>query len=265
MRPDASAAARPLRAIGVGLLDLLLPRHCAACDRPMDLLERGVVCGRCWSRLALLPHPQCARCGHPVAGLGALVTLRSTPDCRGCALLPPYVRAARSVCWVGEGGSGAAVVHALKYGGWRDAAAAMGERMARLAWPADVFAERSLLAPVPLARARLRERGYNPSAHLARALAARWGTPVAPVLERQRATATQTRLTPGERLANVRGAFRATDAAAASLRGAHVVLVDDVVTTCATLNACAAALFAAGARIVSYVTFGRARTAGDPS
>ena len=85
------------------------------------------------------------------------------------------------------------------------------------------------------------------------------------VLVRERATQTQTRLTPGERLANVRGAFRATSGAPARLRGLHVVLVDDVVTTCATLNACAAALFGCGARIVSYVTFGRARTDGDRS
>jgi len=181
-------------------------------------------------------------------------------------MLPAYVRAARSVAWVGSDGTGAAVVHALKYGGWTSAAAGMAERMARLAWPPDVTEERALVVPVPLSSARLRERGYNQSALLARALGERWGVGVDErALERTRATRTQTRLTPGERLANVRGAFRATAGAPERVRGLHVVLVDDVVTTAATLNASAAALFAAGARIVSYVTFGRARTAGDPS
>jgi ComF family protein len=181
-------------------------------------------------------------------------------------MLPAYVRAARSVAWVGTEGTGAAVVHALKYGGWTAAAAGMVERMTRLAWPPDVTEERALVVPVPLSSARLRERGYNQSALLARALGERWGVGVDEcALERTRATRTQTRLTPGERLANVRGAFRATAGAPERVRGLHVVLVDDVVTTAATLNASAAALFAAGARIVSYVTFGRARTAGDPS
>jgi predicted amidophosphoribosyltransferase len=77
---------------------------------------------------------------------------------------------------------------------------------------------------------------------------------------RVRQTETQTRLTPEDRLRNVSGAFRASDDARARLRGAHVVLVDDVITTGATLNACAAALISGGARIVSYVTFGRARS-----
>ena len=78
-----------------------------------------------------------------------------------------------------------------------------------------------------------------------------------------RHTDTQTRLTPGERLRNVSGAFRARPSARSALRGRHIILVDDVVTTAATLNACAAALCDGGARIVSFVTFGRAPALGD--
>jgi predicted amidophosphoribosyltransferase len=70
-------------------------------------------------------------------------------------------------------------------------------------------------------------------------------------------------LTPGERLSNVAGAFRVRENAASKLRGAHVIIVDDVVTTGATLGACALALFEAGTRIISYVTFGRAAASGD--
>lgn len=161
------------------------------------------------------------------------------------------------------GGAAESIVHALKYEGWRAVAPAMARRMAQLRFPDDVERERAALVPVPLAAARRRERGYNQSAELARALAVRWGVPVREdLLERSRKTKSQTRLTPGERSRNVSGAFRAR-ADRASLRGLHLVLVDDVVTTCATLNACASALYDGGARILSYVTFGRAPALGD--
>lgn len=233
-------------------LDFMLPPACAACDHLLDDGERGLVCGRCWARLDVLPFPQCARCGHP--GLR---------QCRWCELLPPYVRAVRSVCWMHRG-SGPTIVYAMKYRGWHAIAREMADRMARVAWPLDVMEERAAVVPVPLAASRERERGFNQSERLARWLAERWQRPAwCDVLERARSTPTQTRLTPEERLANVSGAFRVHDAAKQVLRGAHVVLVDDVVTTAATLNACAAALIAGGARIVSYVTFGRAPAIGD--
>jgi ComF family protein len=140
----------------------------------------------------------------------------------------------------------------------------MAARMARLTWPQDVRDECIGLVPVPLSAKRRKERGYNQSERLAQALARHWPVPVLDgVLERARHTETQTRLTPGERLRNVSGAFRAPASAGVTLRGAHVVVVDDVVTTAATLNACAAALCAGGARIVSFVTFGRAPALGD--
>jgi len=161
-------------------------------------------------------------------------------------------------------GTGAAIVQSLKYGGWHAVAIEMAERIGRLGWPLDVLEERAAVLPVPLSPTRMRERGFNQSELLARGIGVRWNVPVwNDVLERSRATRTQTRLTPEERLANVSGAFRVRDDSRSLLRNAHVVLVDDVVTTAATLNACAAALYAGGARILSYVTFGRAPAAGD--
>ncbi len=250
--PDARAPRwrRALAALG----QFAFPRACAACDGALDDADEGLVCGRCWSRLPLLAAPRCDRCGHPRARRGG---------CPGCALLPPFVRSARSLCWVPDDAS-SAILSALKYDGWPGVADAMGARLARLAWPADVVAERAALVPVPLAPVKERARGYNQASALADAVARRWGIPVLHrALARTRATPSQTRLTPGERLANVHGAFLANEADAERLRGLHVVLVDDVLTTGATLNACAHALFAAGTRTLSYLTFGRARTAAD--
>ncbi|MDQ6831427.1 MAG: ComF family protein, partial [Gemmatimonadota bacterium] len=224
-------------------LDFVLPRACVSCERLLAPGDSGVVCGACWARLSLLPAPRCERCGHPLRPRG----------CKWCAALPPYVRAVRSVCWM-PGTTAAAIVHALKYGGWTAAAVGMAERMARLTWPLDVVDERTALVPVPLARARERERGFNQSALIARGLSARWGVPVwDECLMRVRPTETQTRLTPDQRRRNVAAAFQATPARGA-LRGAHLVLVDDVLTTGATLAQCASVLFAGGARIISYVT-----------
>lgn len=232
---------------------LVLPRVCAVCGEFAGEAGSGAVCDVCWSRLPWLPSPRCDRCGHP---------RRPDGDCGWCDALPPYVRAVRSCCWAVPGAS-LQIVHALKYAGWRSAAAGMGRRMARLDWPEDVRVERTALVPVPLAPARRRERGFNQAELIAHALAPAWGIPVWPsALERVRATPSQTRLTPGERRANVRGVFRAAPRGL-ELRGAHLVLVDDVITTAATLNACAAALCDAGARIVSYVTFARAPAPGD--
>ena len=86
LRADAY---RYSRMAGAAFVDLLLPRCCVVCEGLLDRGEREMVCGRCWARLPLLPAPKCDRCGHPTYG----------QHCRWCELLPPYVRAARSVCW----------------------------------------------------------------------------------------------------------------------------------------------------------------------
>lgn len=232
---------------------LLLPRVCVACEGLLPETSGELVCAHCWSRVLVLPHPRCERCGHPGAG----------ESCRWCALLPPYVRAVRSWCWM-PGGVGERVVYALKYEGWHAVGREMASRMARLDWPPDVRDEAAALVPVPLAPSRERARGFNQSAVLARALGAAMGLSVwEDVIERPRATETQTRLTPEQRLTNVANAFRVVSGGSARVRGTHLILVDDVVTTAATLNECAATLWGAGARIISYVTFGRARSAGD--
>jgi len=219
----------------------------------MTRADRGLVCSLCWSRVRVLPAPQCHRCGHPI----------SSDSCRWCDLLPPYVRAVRSVAWMPEEPA-SSIVHALKYEVWSAVAAEIATRMSRLTWPIDVVEERAAIVPIPLASARKRQRGYNQCALIAGALGRDWGVEVwEDLVVRTRETRSQTQLTPEQRLDNVAGSFRVRDGHARPLAGAHLVLLDDVVTTAATLNACAKVLYEGGARIISYVTFGRARARGD--
>ena len=144
-------------------------------------------------------------------------------------------------------------MHALKYGGLPRVADDLAAAMLKLSPQSD---EPSVLIPIPLAPKRLRERGYNQSEVLARALARRWRIPVlVDLLVRTRETPTQTTLTPETRLANVAGAFSPRHGRGV---GGTVVLVDDVFTTGATLAEAARALEQAGAMTIHGVTFARA-------
>ncbi|MGD8866614.1 MAG: hypothetical protein PVI01_03275 [Gemmatimonadales bacterium] len=157
-------------------------------------------------------------------------------------------------------GTTAAIVHALKYGGWRELAPRMGADMARLRFDAVVERELAAVVPVPLSAARLRERGFNQAELLGGAVAERRDLPFLPdALVRERHTRRQARLSPRERLANVTGAFRLRTDRRAAVEDAHLLLVDDVLTTAATVQDCVRALCLGGARAVSVLTFARAR------
>jgi len=149
-------------------------------------------------------------------------------------------------------------VHQLKYRGWSALGAFMGERMAALTLPPDVDREARIVVPVPTTRKRRRARGYNQAALIARAFARHTGRRMAELLVRNPGRGSQTTLQPAARRANVAGAFHATHGGEQSIRGAHVILVDDVLTTGATAVECSRVLVEAGARCVSLVTFARA-------
>ena len=234
---------------------LLLPAECLLCRALLSFRDSArLVCDVCRHRWRPVRPPWCARCGQPEPLFGR---------CRLCAEWPPALGWARSAVWLDAGARDA--VHALKYGGLPRVAGELAAAMVGLEVPGLASA---WLVPVPLGRARLRDRGYNQSERLARALSRRWGRPVVELLVRTRDTAAQTALTPEARLANVAGAFsvRATRAGAATPGhgpgvtppGRPLVLVDDVFTTGATLTEAARALDRAGAHTVSAVTFGRA-------
>ncbi len=235
-------------------LDRLLPAVCLVCGDPMSG-DAGRVCGVCWSRARRQRAPRCGRCGISLRDIGID---SSTSSCTECRDWLPYLRQARAPFVMG--GTAAAAVHALKFGGWTALAAEMGERMAGVRFDPVVESELVAVIPVPLSAARLRERGYNQAELLAQAVAAHLRLPVlAGVLLRGRHTRRQARLSPRERQANVAGVFRVTPTGGDPLRNAHVLLVDDVLTTAATAQDCVRALCGAGARAVSVLTFARAR------
>ena len=176
------------------------------------------------------------------------------------------LKTARSAVWLVEEAQQA--VHALKYGGLPKIADDLALVTAPLR-PRTDEATGGALIPIPLAPKRLRQRGYNQSELLARALARTWRIPVLPsLLIRTRETPTQTALTPGTRLANVAGAFAVTKLRTGSLTPGRrpgvnqpwpvLVLLDDVFTTGATLAEAARALEHAGATTIHAVTFARA-------
>lgn len=157
-------------------------------------------------------------------------------------------------------GVATALVHALKYGGWPDLAEEMGARMAAVCLGRDVEEAISVVVAVPLSATRLRERGYNQAELLAREVAQLRGWPLLTgLLTRSRHTRRQARLAPRARLANVSGAFEVDRERRTELADAHLLLVDDVVTTGATVQDCVRALCRAGARSVSVLSFARAR------
>lgn len=178
------------------------------------------------------------------------------PRCQECLEWPAGLRSARSACLLRHPAD--ALVHQLKYRGWKALGRFMAERMAAVALPPDVAAETRFVAAVPTTAARLRERGYNQAEVLAAELARATGRTLIGALRRAPGAGSQTTLQPVARLANVAGAFRPESRARDRITGEHLLLVDDVLTTGATALACVEALLAAGARCVSVLTFARA-------
>lgn len=218
----------------------LLPPACLLCNEPVPEREGdALICGLCRTRWRPVPHPVCERCGQP--------SLKEH-ECRLCQEWPEGISRVRSAVWLD--GSARHAVHRLKYEGWSRAAEGMALSMREL----EPLTEGVSLIPIPLGARRLRARGYNQSERIAAALGTCLDLPVrADLLRRVRETPTQTALTPEARHANVAGAFHAD-----SVAGLHLVLVDDVFTTGATLAAAGAGLIRAGAARVEAVTFARA-------
>ena len=250
LRRAAGAAQNLVRAA----LDLALPPLCAACREPVE--GKGL-CPACWSKLSFITRPYCERLGIPFVydpGPGIL-SMQAIAD-------PPAYQRARAAVRFDE--ISRALVHALKYGDRLDLAPMMGRWISHAG--RELLAEADALVPVPLHWRRLWARRFNQSAALAAAISRDSGVPIATgALKRIKATAQQVGLTQSERAANIQGAFRVPEEGKAEVAGRRLVLVDDVLTSGATVEGCARALLRAGAANVDVLIFARVADPGRTS
>jgi ComF family protein len=234
-----------LRAAADGLLAVLIAPTCAACAEPLHHPTRGAVCDACWATITTFVPPLCSRCGDPLPSWRVISI--DTGICPRCRRRSSSINRSRAIG--PYEGSLRAIVHALKYDRRRSLAIELGQRIRDHCQ--EILDGADIAVPVPLHHRRRRARGFNQAADLARQL----GLPVIHALKRRRATPSQTDLPAARRHANVRQAFALRRAA--DVGGLCIVLVDDVSTTGATLEACARVLVGAGAREVRAVTAAR--------
>lgn len=236
---------RDWRQLGSTLLDLLLPPRCLKCST--EIGGDGALCATCWREITFLQPPCCARCGLPFE-----VDLGAAAICGACARDTPLYDRARAAVRYDD--ASRALVLAFKHGDKLQLAPALGRFMRRAG--AELIGGCDVIAPVPLHWTRLFARRYNQAAVLAHALAADGGPPVeADLLQRRRATPSQGRGGRAERRRNVRGAFALKRGH--SVVGRRVLLVDDVLTTGATVTECARVLLDSGAAAVDVLTLAR--------
>ncbi len=238
-------SAGSLAALAAPLLDLLYPPSCAGCGGPVaDSTAR--LCGRCLGALPWLGESGCRRCGSEFDTGGR---------CQLCGQLDDSLAYVRSALWFA--GCVPELVHALKYARRREIAALMAELTITGGALRGLTKVTDLIVPVPLHWRRKIKRGFNQSESLAAELSGLTRIPLARgSVVRARATATQTRLNPEQRRSNVAGAFVCRDDE--RIQDKTILVVDDVMTTGATLGEVARSLVVAGAGRIFGWTFARA-------
>lgn len=247
------AAGAWLRHAGSALLDQLYPPQCLYCDAPVSGAD--TLCSGCFKLLRSITAPLCPRLGIPFeVAIG--------PDALSAGAIadpPPFDRARSAVVYSNVA---AKLVARLKYGDRPELARFCARLMAGAGhelWDGD-----PILVPVPLHRGRQFQRRYNQSTELARALGKITGLPVDPLLlSRTRKTRQQVGLSADARQRNVAGAFTARPEAVSRTKGRRVVLVDDVITTGATVKAVTLALKRAGIDHIDVISFARVVIGGD--
>jgi len=231
-------------------LDLIYPRECMACGARLSPGDHACLCAECLGALPRITSDRCSRCGN---ALGPYAEGKfACPSCSRLSGL--FFRGAAAVCRYE--GAAREVVHRLKYGRDLRAAAWMSREMSECVQQPDWFDRIDAVVPVPLHWTRRLSRRFNQSDLLAQEISRACAKPVlAHVLRRIRRTESQALLTGAKREENVRGGFRAVRPKRISGKG--ILLVDDVMSTCATAAECSRALVRAGARRVYVIVFAR--------
>ena len=239
-----------LRRAGGGLLDLLLPPRCLGCEA--EVAVQGTLCPACFGGLSVITAPFCARCGVPFAHAAQAGAEGGT--CPRCRNRPPAFREARAALRYDEGAK--RLILPFKHGDRTHLALPLARQMARAG--AGLLARADLVAPVPAHWRRLIGRRYDQAALLAQAIGRIAGRPVVPdLLRRTRRTPPLGQKGAAERAATVEGAFALARRGPALVAGRQVLLVDDVMTSGATADACARVLLAAGAAGVDVLAAAR--------
>ncbi|WP_293809399.1 ComF family protein [uncultured Bosea sp.] len=258
-RPAAALWRKPvgharlaLRSGWRGLVGIVYPPTCIACRAATG--EAQALCPACWRGIGFIERPYCERLGTPFpVDLGpGLLSPAAIAD-------PPVFARARAVCRFD--GTARELVHRLKYGDRVELSLTLGRMMTQAG--RELTADADLVLPVPLHRTRLWRRRFNQAAALAQLIARETGLPfAATALTRIRRTRQQIGLTRPQRAENLQGAFHVPVAMRQLIEGRRILLVDDVLTTGATVNAASRALLRAGASAVDVLTFARVVTDG---
>jgi len=223
------------------VLDFALPPRCAGCGA--IVADVHSFCTDCWKQIEFLGETGCTVCGLPLQATDA-------SSCGICLARPPRIARTRSAVAYDDLSRGLAI--RLKYG----RKVAIARTMARYMAPLVASSTDPLLVPVPLHRTRLWQRGFNQSALVARELTRRLKLPANPLaLRRSRRTPALKGMSPLQRRKTVAGAFHVADKSAVA--GKTVILIDDVLTTGSTAEACARTLQRAGAARVELITWAR--------
>lgn len=252
VRGGAVSGIRLFHATASWLLDLVFPALCPVCGMPVNAF--GALCANCWKEIDFIDGPLCRSCGLPFE-----VDPGDICQCGACLAHPPAFDGARAVLRYTTTSRGP--ILALKHADRLDLARPFAAWVKRAGadWLADCTMEDCIIAPVPLHRWRLWRRRYNQAAEIGRHLARLTGIRFAPLaLSRRRATPSQGDMPSAKaRRRNVRGAFFVPMAEKAGMSGKTVFLIDDVMTTGATVDACARALKRAGAEKVLVLSVAR--------
>jgi ComF family protein len=233
------------------VIDALLPPLCLGCHAVVG--TPGTLCAACWAKVGWLAPPLCACCGLPFEFDPGVATGEEV-RCAACLRDPPAFARARAVFRYDEASRN--LILAFKHADRTHAAPAFGQWLARAG--GELLQQADIVAPVPLHWLRLAWRRYNQAALIARCAADAADRRCVPdLLVRQRRTPSQGELGRAERRRNVRRAFAVPVRHAGAVRGARILLVDDVFTTGATVEECAKTLLAGGAAAVDVLTLAR--------